>query len=111
MLLEWYKSQSTEKPAYIDKTSSKVYVYIRQNIEEIQVPAGVSTGEEENTETVTNYVYQEAKIKKSVWEKNESQISAELDYMESQQLITDLELDHYESQQSITDLELEMMEV
>lgn len=50
----WYKSQSAIKPDVEDSTSSKVYVYLRRNIEQI-------TGE--NGEAL--YTYEEQIIPKA----------------------------------------------
>lgn len=57
----WKIVESTIKPEEIDKTSSKEYVYVRRDIEEV-----TETDTEGNE--VTKYVYQENKIPKSDWE-------------------------------------------
>ena len=56
----WYKSSSTISPSTIDLTSSKIYVYIRKNIEETII-------EDEEGTTTTLYVYDEMKIPKEVY--------------------------------------------
>lgn len=53
MKLEFYKSSSSVKPEFVDTTSSKRVVYIRQNIIEVQ-----------KDDTVF-YEYDEAKLTKS----------------------------------------------
>lgn len=50
----WYKSQSAIKPEVTDSTSSKVYVYLRKNIEETT---------DEDGETI--YTYDEQIIPKA----------------------------------------------
>ena len=61
MKLNYIKSQSSVYPELIDTTSSKKYVYLRQNVIEI---------ESDNTdgETYTYYEYDEAKLTKEEYE-------------------------------------------
>ena len=66
----WYTSEnsSAEKPAEIDKTSSKVFNYIRKNF--VEIPAQESEGEEDMFFPGLNsahWQYQEAKIRKTEW--------------------------------------------
>lgn len=68
----WYMSgnSSAEKPAEIDKTSSKVYNYIRKNF--VEIPAQEGTGEGEEGAFMpgfnsAHWQYQEAKIRKTEW--------------------------------------------
>ena len=58
MKLNFIKSQSSVKPDLVDTTSSKVVVYLRQNIVE-----NVKTDEMSGEETVF-YEYEEAKLTK-----------------------------------------------
>ena len=58
MKLNYIKSQSSVKPELIDTTSSKVVVYLRQNIVE-----NIKTDEMSGEETVF-YEYEEAKLTK-----------------------------------------------
>ena len=58
MKLKYVKSQSSVKPDLIDTTSSKVVVYLRQNIVE-----KIKTDEMSGKETVF-YEYEEAKLTK-----------------------------------------------
>ena len=58
MKLKYVKSQSSVKPDLVDTTSSKVVVYLRQNIVEIK-----RTDEMSGEETVF-YEYEEAKLTK-----------------------------------------------
>ena len=59
MKLKYVKSQSSVKPDLIDTTSSKVVVYLRQNIVE-----NIKTDEMSGKETVF-YEYEEAKLTKA----------------------------------------------
>ena len=58
MKLNFIKSQSSVKPDLVDTTSSKVVVYLRQNIVE-----NIKTDEMSGEETVF-YEYEEAKLTK-----------------------------------------------
>ena len=57
----WYKAESSELPSTIDDTSSRVYVYVRKNI-------NVEQRTDESGEIITVYVYDESKIPKEVQE-------------------------------------------
>ena len=59
MKLNYVKSQSSVKPDLVDTTSSKVVVYLRQNIVE-----NIKTDEMSGKETVF-YEYEEAKLTKA----------------------------------------------
>lgn len=69
--MEWYTTQSTVKPETLDLTSSKIYNYVRRNIEESEV------------EGVTFYTYEEMKIKKDDWPMylKQEQMTADIDYL------------------------------
>lgn len=58
--MDWYKAESATMPVEIDTESSKVYNYVRQNIEEEE-------RENPDGETVTMYVYDECRIPKEAW--------------------------------------------
>ena len=62
MKLNYIKSQSSIKPDLIDTTSSKVVVYLRQNIIE-----NIKTDEMSGKETVF-YEYEEAKLTKEEYQ-------------------------------------------
>ena len=62
MKLNYIKSQSSVKPDLIDATSSKVVVYLRQNIVE-----NIKTDEMSGEETVF-YEYEEAKLTKEEYQ-------------------------------------------
>ena len=62
MKLKYVKSQSSVKPDLIDTTSSKVVVYLRQNIVE-----NIKTDEMSGEETVF-YEYEEAKLTKEEYQ-------------------------------------------
>ena len=57
---EWYRSESTVMPEETDLTSSKVYNYVRRNIEEEE-------REDEEGNTITMYVFEEMKVSKESW--------------------------------------------
>ena len=57
----WYKAESSELPSTIDDTSSRVYVYVRKNI-------NIEQRTDESGEIITVYVYDEIKISKEVYE-------------------------------------------
>jgi hypothetical protein len=61
MKINFIKSQSSVYPELIDTTSSKKYVYIRQNVVEVQ-------SDEIDGETYTYYEYDEAKLTKEEYE-------------------------------------------
>lgn len=61
MTLNYIKSQSSIYPELIDTTSSKKYVYLRQNVVEKQ-------SEGMDGETYTYYKYDEAKLTKEEYE-------------------------------------------
>ena len=62
MKLNYIKSQSSVKPDLVDTTSSKVVVYLRQNIVE-----KIKTDEMSGKETVF-YEYEEAKLTKAEYQ-------------------------------------------
>lgn len=62
MKLNYIKSQSSVYPTLIDTTSSKKYVYLRQNVVEKQT-------EETDEETHIYYEYDEAKLTKEEYER------------------------------------------
>ena len=62
MRLNFIKSQSSVKPDLVDTTSSKVVVYLRQNIVE-----NIKTDEVSGEETVF-YEYEEAKLTKQEYQ-------------------------------------------
>lgn len=57
----WYNGESTIRPVLIDDSSSKVWVYVRRNIEEHE-REDETTGIKE-----TFYSYEEQKVSKEVW--------------------------------------------
>ena len=62
MKLKYIKSQSSVKPDLVDTTSSKVVVYLRQNIVE-----NIKTDKTSGKETVF-YEYEEAKLTKAEYQ-------------------------------------------
>ena len=83
MKLNYVKSQSSVKPDLIDTTSSKVVVYLRQNIVE-----KIKTSEMSGEETVF-YEYEEAKLTKQEYQEYLKQLEiidiqkqrADIDYI------------------------------
>ena len=83
MKLNYIKSQSSVKPDLVDTTSSKVVVYLRQNIVE-----NIKTDEMSGKETVF-YEYEEAKLTKQEYQEYLKELSiidiqqqrADIDYI------------------------------
>ena len=83
MKLNYIKSQSSVKPDLVDTTSSKVVVYLRQNIVE-----NIKTDEMSGEETVF-YEYEEAKLTKQEYQEYLKQLEiidiqkqrADIDYI------------------------------
>ena len=89
MKLNFIKSQSTIYPELIDSTSSKKYVYIRQNVVEKEIY------DNDTFETYTYYEYDEAKLTKDEYEQYLAEMNATdiFDSMESiKSRVDDLEL-------------------
>lgn len=59
--MQSYKAEGKTKPSKIDDTSSKNYVYIRENIK-------TEKRKDENGKNETFYVWNEKKIRKDVYE-------------------------------------------
>lgn len=83
MELKYRKSQSSIYPELIDTTSSKKYVYLRQNVVENQ-------SEEMDGETHTYYEYEEAKLTKEEYE----QYLAEMNTTETMENIETLKAEN-----------------
>ena len=81
MKLNYIKSQSSVKPDLVDTTSSKVVVYLRQNIVE-----NVKTDEMSGEETVF-YEYEEAKLTKQEYQ----EYLKELEIIDIQQQRADID--------------------
>lgn len=83
MKLNYKKSQSSNKPNLIDTTSSKKYVYLRQNVVE------VNSTDEQSGEGRSYFEYDEAKLTKSEYEEYLKELSildiqqqrADIDYI------------------------------
>ncbi|WP_428042802.1 hypothetical protein [Candidatus Avelusimicrobium fimicolum] len=63
MTLNYKESESMERPAEVDETSSSFVVYLRKDITEVQVPAT------NDTPAHVKYVYQEAILSKADYER------------------------------------------
>lgn len=74
--MEWRISHSTVKPDVFDTKSSRVYNYMRRNIEtrEIEDATGKKT---------IYYVYEEIKVKKELWKMfvAQEQAKADIEYL------------------------------
>ena len=81
MNLNWNYSESTVKPLEIDTTTSKVVVYLRQNIVE-----NIKTDEMSGEETVF-YEYEEAKLTKAEYQ----EYLKELEIMDIQKQRADID--------------------
>ena len=81
MRLNYIKSQSSVKPDLVDTTSSKVVVYLRQNIVE-----NIKTDEMSGKETVF-YEYEEAKLTKAEYQ----EYLKELEIIDIQQQRADID--------------------
>ena len=81
MKLNYVKSQSSVKPDLIDTTSSKVVVYLRQNIVE-----NIKTNEMSGEESVF-YEYEEAKLTKQEYQ----EYLKELEIIDIQQQRADID--------------------
>lgn len=80
----WCKSESTERPKIIDKTSSRVYVYVRKNIEEVEKE------DEQTGDKYIVYIYDEMKIPKEVYGIFEEQMQADLRLADIEEVITEI---------------------
>ena len=97
-MTNWYVVESFSKPLEIDTTLSKKYVYIRKNINRIDVK------DEVTNETITMYQYHEQKITHEQYKLYEifNEMNTNSDtVVELQQTITDMDL-------RILELELEL---
>ena len=103
MNLTYIKSQSSVKPDLVDTTSSKVVVYLRQNIVE-----KIKTDEMSGEETVF-YEYEEAKLTKEEYQ----EYLKELNGSDTLQTIEDLKVENQnlnEQVSMLTECLLEMSE-
>lgn len=75
--MEWKTVESNERPSELDKTSSKVYNYIRRNIAE------KTRKDEMSGDSIVYYEYEECKILKADWALYEgvSDNTANIDYL------------------------------
>ena len=95
MKLKYIKSQSSVKPDLIDTTSSKVVVYLRQNIVEVE-----KTNESDNTST-TFYEYDETKLTKKEYQ----EYLKELNSSDTLQTIENLKVNDDKINSSIVSIE------
>ena len=103
MKLNYKKSQSSIKPDLIDTTSSKKYVYLRQNIVE------VNSTNEQSGEDRSYFEYDEAKLTKEEYE----EYSKELNNNRTIESIENLKVENKQLSQTVnmlTECILEMSE-
>ena len=110
MKLNYIKSQSSVKPDLVDTTSSKVVVYLRQNIVKKE-KAVENTNSEDNdaTSTTVFYEYDEAKLTKEEYQ----EYLKELNGSDTLQTIEDLKAENQnlnEQVSMLTECLLEMSE-
>jgi hypothetical protein len=79
----WYKSESTARPDLIDSTSSRVHVYVRKNIEEVE-------REDETGNKYSVYVYDEMKLPKEVYGIFKEQMVADSRLADIEEVITEI---------------------
>ena len=101
MKLNYVKSQSSVKPDLVDTTSSKVVVYLRQNIVE-----NIKTDETSGKETVF-YEYDEAKLTKEEYQ----EYLKELNGSDTLQTIEDLKAENQNLNEQVTMLTNCLLEV
>jgi len=81
----WYEVEfGSEKPDQIDNTSSKVYVYVRKDLEETE------RIDEMTGETIKFWKGLEQKIKKEDWEIYRELIKSESDITDLQEALVEL---------------------
>lgn len=103
MNIEWYKSESTAKPAAICLDWSPRNVYLHRNIRQEE-------REDIDGQTVTMWVYEEAKLSRADYAIYAAAQTAE-DIIAAEQEITEQDLSMMEAEQEITDLDLRLMEL
>ena len=101
MKLNYKKSQSSVKPDLVDTTSSKVVVYLRQNIVE-----NIKTDETSGKETVF-YEYDEAKLTKEEYQ----EYLKELNGSDTLQTIENLKAENESLNEQVTMLTNCLLEV
>lgn len=86
-MIMWYYAEGKERPAIVDETSSKNWVYVRRNIEEFE-------REDETDPTIKEkfYRWEEMKMRKEDYPiyQLEVQNAANLDYIA---MMTDVEIE------------------
>lgn len=103
MTLEWYQSESTIKPAEICLDWSPRNVYLHRNIRQ-EEREGI------DGQTVTMWVYEEAKLSRADYAIYAAEQTAE-DIISAEQEITDHDLALLEAEQEITDMDLRILEL
>ena len=110
MKLNYIKSQSSVKPDLIDTVSSKVVVYLRQNIvEKERAVENTNSEDSDATSTTVFYEYDEAKLTKEEYQ----EYLKELNGSDTLQTIEDLKAENQnlnEQVSMLTECLLEMSE-
>lgn len=87
MKLNYIKSQSSVKPDLVDTTSSKVVVYLRQNIVEKEKTVENTNSEDNDATSTVFYEYDEAKLTKEEYQ----EYLKELEIIDIQQQRADID--------------------
>ena len=87
MKLNYVKSQSSVKPDLVDTTSSKVVVYLRQNIVEKEKTVENTNSEDNDATSTVFYEYDEAKLTKEEYQ----EYLKELEIIDIQQQRADID--------------------
>ena len=108
MKLNYIKSQSSVKPDLVDTTSSKVVVYLRQNIVEKEKTVENTNSEDNDaTSTTVFYEYEEAKLTKKEYQ----EYLKELNGSDTLQTIEDLKAENQNLNEQVTMLTNCLLEV
>ena len=92
MELKWKKVKGSTRPTELDTSSSGYYVYLRRNIQEVEIPVDSMMGEIPEGYPTTQFEYEEARV-------------TQLDYIQNLNL-----LDTEKVMQNISDQELSFQE-
>ena len=108
MKLKYIKSQSSVKPDLVDTTSSKVVVYLRQNIVEKEKTVENTNSEDNDaTSTTVFYEYDEAKLTKEEYQ----EYLKELNGSDTLQTIENLKAENESLNEQVTMLTNCLLEV
>ena len=93
MILNFYNSESSVKPAELDETSSKKVVYIRKNIAQTTRTVKDQEAEDGNVteSSYTVYTYEEAKVSKEDYELYKTEILKDIEISGLKDQVSSLE--------------------